>query len=171
MKKTLLSILFFIWSLLIHAQLPETDTLFKKLKSLDSLLFEVGFNQCNIEAFETLVSNNSFEFYHDKGGPFLSKDAFIKSLKEGLCQASSPYKHRRELLKNTMEVYRLEKNGVLYGAVQIGLHRFFERKNNEPEYAGSTAKFTHLWLLENGEWKLSRILSYDHQMKEEEKKK
>jgi hypothetical protein len=168
MKKTGLFILFFILGSSMHAQLAESDSLFKRIKTLDSLLFDIGFSKCDITQFENLISEN-FEFYHDKGGTFLSKEAFIKSIKEGLCNPS-PYKHRRELVKGSMEVYRLEKKGVLYGLIQMGVHRFYESKDNGPEYFGSTAKFTQLWLLENGEWKLSRILSYDHQVKEKEKK-
>ena len=37
-------------------------------------------------------------------------------------------------------------------------------KPEKPEKAGSTAKFIHLWILEDNQWKLKRILSYDHKM-------
>src|SRR5262249_421878 len=40
---------------------------------------------------------------------------------------------------------------------------FYAQEKGRPEYLTSTAKFTHVWLLENGKWKLSRALSYDHQ--------
>ncbi len=40
---------------------------------------------------------------------------------------------------------------------------FMHLKKAKPEYLTSTAKFTLIWLLENGKWKLSRCLSYDHQ--------
>ena len=32
------------------------------------------------------------------------------------------------------------------------------------ETAGSIAKFSHVWILENKQWKIKRILSFDHQM-------
>jgi len=57
----------------------------------------------------------------------------------------------------------------LYAAIQIGIHQFYETtatkgqpllKKNE-KLVGK-AKFTHLWILENNEWKLKRALSYDH---------
>ena len=35
------------------------------IMSRDSLLFNIGFNTCDVSQFENLLSNN-FEFYHDK---------------------------------------------------------------------------------------------------------
>jgi hypothetical protein len=36
--------------------------------------------------------------------------------------------------------------------------------NNQKEYQkGDIAKFIHVWVLENEEWKIKRELSYDHQ--------
>ena len=165
MKKIVFLLLFTVTTIHLSAQQPQTSALYKKLKTLDSLLFNVGYSQCDIRQFQNILSDD-FEMYHDKGGSFNSKEAFIKSMEEG-CNPSSPYKHRRELLAGSLVVYPLEKKGVLYGAVQMGVHRFYESKSGGPEYFGSTAKFTHLWLLENGEWKLSRVMSYDHQVKDE----
>lgn len=142
------------------SQVAGTSELFATLKTRDSLLFNIGFNDHDIGQFENLISDN-FEFYHDEGGATLSKPAFISSIKEGLFQL--PYKPRRELVDSSLEVYPLEKNGVLYGAIQTGTHRFYALEKNKPEYITSTAKFTHVWLLENGNWKLSRVLSYGHQ--------
>ncbi|HRG53914.1 MAG TPA: nuclear transport factor 2 family protein [Bacteroidia bacterium] len=164
MKKLIPFILCCMSTIHLSGQIEHSSDLYKKLKTLDSLLFNIGYSQCDMKQFQNILSED-FEFYHDKGGSFNSKAAFIKSIDEGLCNPS-PYKHRRELLEGSLEVYSMEKSGVLYGAVQMGVHRFFESKNNGPEHLGSTAKFTHLWLLENGEWKLSRVLSYDHQVKD-----
>lgn len=161
MKKSFLLVLCCLTYIHAYSQVNHTTNLYKKIKTLDSLLFNIGFNQCDISQFEKLVSEN-FEFYHDKGGTFLSKETFIKSIKE--CD-HSPYKHRRELIESSLEIFPLEKSNVLYGAVETGIHRFYERKNDGPEQPGSTSKFTHLWLLENGEWKLSRVLTYDHLVK------
>jgi CubicO group peptidase (beta-lactamase class C family) len=62
-----------------------------------------------------------------------------------------------------MEVYPLEKNGVLYGAIQSGRHRFYEKSKDKPERFASIARFSHVWLLEDGTWKFVRGLSFDHQ--------
>ena len=126
----------------------------------DSLLFSVGFNSCNIPVFQQLVSTN-FEFYHDQAGSTLSKEAFIQGIQNNVCGLS--YKARRELTPGSTAVYPLTKNGTLYGAVQTGRHRFYATEPGKPAYLTSSAQFTHVWQLENGEWKLIRGLSYDHQ--------
>jgi len=160
MRTTFFSILFFLTFLNLYAQVDKSSELFKTLKAKDSLLFNVGFNTCDISQFENLVSDN-FEFYHDKAGMTLSKSAFISSIKDGLCKLD--YKPRRELIENSVQVFPLEKNGVLYGAIQMGTHKFYAIEKDKAEYLTDVAKFTHVWLLENGNWKLSRGLSYDHQ--------
>jgi len=142
-------------------QVDQKSEVFQKLKATDSILFNVGFNTCKMEPFEMLVSEN-FEFYHDKGGITNSKAKFIQAFKEGLCKSPSTYQSRRELVKGSLEVFELKKNGEIYGAIQMGKHRFFEKSIDKPETAGNIARFTHLWLLENNEWKLARALSFDH---------
>lgn len=144
----------------LKAQVTTSSSLYKTLKKQDSLLFDVGFNTCNIPAFEMLVSDN-FEFYHDQAGTMLSKVAFINSVKNNVCSLS--YKASRVLEPGSMQVYPLEKNGVLYGAIQTGIHRFYALEPGKPLYFTSRAKFSNVWKLENSEWKLIRSLSYDHQ--------
>ncbi len=111
-----------------------------------------------------MVAEN-FEFYHDQSGITPNKTAFLETTRNGLCKL--PYRPRRELVKGSLVVYPLYKNGVLYGAIQMGKHRFFANEKDKPEYFTSIAKFTHVWLLENSEWKLTSVLSYDHQTKDE----
>lgn len=152
-----------LWLLLLSTstigQVEKHSTLYKTIKGNDSLLFNIGFNTCDIKQFENLVSED-FEFYHDKGGITNSKSAFIESIRDGLCKLS--YKPRRELDEKSVEVYPLTKDGVLYGAIQNGIHSFYAIENDKTEYLTTIAKFTHLWILENGNWKLKRGLSYDH---------
>ncbi len=132
--------------------------LFRILRANDSLLFNVGFNNADTISFHELLSDN-FEFYHDEAGIIPSKAALIASIRD---LAKLTYRPRRQLVEGSMSVYPLKKNGQVYGAVQTGEHQFFAKEAGKPEYLTSTAKFTHLWLLENGKWKLSRVLSYDH---------
>ncbi|SNR69586.1 serine hydrolase [Flavobacterium sp. ov086] len=143
------------------SQEEKNSKLYKTIMSRDSLLFNVGFNTCDVSQFENLLSNN-FEFYHDKDS-IQDRTLFLKNIRKGLCSATKTYQARRDLVEGSTEIYPLAKNGVLYGALQIGIHQFFEPTPDKKDKFGSTARFTHLWILENGVWKLRRSFSYDHQ--------
>lgn len=145
----------------IRAQNAEDFSLFATLSSKDSLLFQVGFNRCDLRQFEDLLSD-AFNFYHDEAGPTPSKAAFIKDIRDGLCKL--PYKPVRRLVPNSMRVYPLKGSGVLYGAIQEGEHAFYASEAGKPECLTSTARFMHLWSLEKGEWKLTQALSYNHRL-------
>ncbi len=135
----------------VNAQLTKESDLFQVLKTKDSLLFTVGFNTCDINQIDKLTAKD-FEFYHDKGGVTNTKALFIKAIKENLC-GSGKNKELRKLQENSLKVFPLYNQNKLYGALQKGVHSF----------GTTTARFTHLWLIKNGEWKLSRVMSYDHQ--------
>lgn len=144
--------------------MAQTDTaLYQALRQQDSLLFNEGFNHCNLAVFEQLVSDD-FEFYHDQAGALYSKESFIASVQKNVCDQD--YKARRVLEPGSLTVYPLKKKGKIYGAVQTGIHRFYESGPGKPEHFTSRAKFTHLWKLERGAWKLVRSLSYDHRATE-----
>jgi len=143
----------------VHAQVSTSSSLYQTIRKQDSLLFDAGFNKCSIPVFDTLVSDN-FEFYHDQAGMMLSKAAFINSVKNNVCSLN--YKASRVLEPGSMQVYPLEKNGVLYGAIETGIHRFYALEPGKPLYFTSRAKFSNVWKLENSEWRLIRGLSYDH---------
>lgn len=164
MKKTLLCSILFLSSITLFSQVEKTSELFKTLKSKDSLLFNIGFNKCDISQFENLVSDN-FEFYHDTAGITDSKSDFISMFRDGLCKMS--YKAIRKLDEDSLQVYPLKKDGQIYGALQTGIHRFYALENDKPEYFTSIAKFTNVWILDENIWKLSRSLSYDHQTDDE----
>ena len=146
-----------------QAQVSQDSELYTTLQINDSLLFNVGFNTCDLSQFENLMAED-LEFYHDKSGTTNSMSQFMEVMKTGICNPSNTFKARRELIKESLKVYPLFDNGVLYGAIQEGEHRFFEKNGNQPEKSGSVAKFTHLWILERDRWKLKRVLSYDHKM-------
>jgi hypothetical protein len=44
----------------------------------------------------------------------------------------------------------------------LGVHRFHHPGRDDIEPVGE-AKFIHLWRSENGAWKITRVISYDHQ--------
>lgn len=159
MKRQIFLFFLVISRLTTFGQVEKSSELYKSIEIKDSLLFNVGFNNCDIKQFEILVSE-TFEFYHDQSGITNSKAEFISGIQNGLCKLT--YKPKRILANNKMEVYPLEKNGVLYGAIQTGNHNFYAVEDSKAEYLTSVAKFTHVWILENGDFKLSKGLSYDH---------
>lgn len=144
------------------SQEEKSSALYKTIMSKDSLLFTIGFNTCDIKQFENLYTED-FEFYHDKDS-ISDKARFLKTLQSGICSPTRKYNYRRELINGSTQIYPLYKNGTLYGAIQMGTHRFYETSAGNAEQAGSFAKFTHLWLLKNKNWKLARSLSYNHQI-------
>ena len=50
-----------------------------------------------------------------------------------------------------------------YGALEFCDHVFYLQINDGTEKVVGSGKMTALWKLENNEWKLVRIISYDHQ--------
>ncbi len=153
-------LLLLILSQIIYSQVKNTDELYKTAKKLDSLIFDIGFNQCDLSHYDSIVSDD-LEFYHDKGGITSGKAAFVASIKNNIC--GGPNKVRRELVPNSMKVYPLYNNNVLYAFIQEGEHdfaEFYKGKWNK----GSRAKFTILWILDGKDWKMKRVLSYDHHL-------
>src|SRR5579872_7452126 len=125
MKITPFFLLLLLIPLASFGQVDRSSDLFRTLKSKDSLLFTVGFNMHDISLFDSLISEN-FEFYHDEAGITSSKSAFLAGIRDGLFKL--PYKARRVLDENSLSVYPLNKNGVLYGALQMGTHRFYAKE-------------------------------------------
>lgn len=161
--KTLFHLFLLFTSSLLFTQVSSDSNLYKTIFSQDSLLFNVGFNTCNVDQFENILSD-SFEFFHDKDG-ISNKKEFLFNLRNGLCKNPTEYQSRRALLPESSKVFPLYNNNKLYGAIQIGVHQFYETMPPRKEVFAGSAKFTHLWQLENDVWKLYRSLSYDHQEK------
>lgn len=160
MPKFCLFIFLFSTSFL-QAQLDKKDELHIALQKKDSLLFNAAFNTCDIPQLEKLMSEDC-EFYHDQSGFTPTKSGFIEGVKNGLCKMD--YKPSRVLVKESLETFPLYNNGKLYGAIQNGKHKFYAKYEKDQEAKlTSVAVFTHVWVLENEDWKLSRVLSYDHQ--------
>lgn len=143
----------------VNAQVEKSSELFQVLTKADSLLFEEGFNKCNLSAVEGAVYTD-FEFYHDQNG-VQNRAEFFDVFKESIC-SSPDRKPIRQLVPGSLEVFRLKNNGQTYGAIQKGEHQFYIKEPNKELYLTSTGKFTHLWVLDHGKWKLKRGLSYDH---------
>jgi hypothetical protein len=107
-KKIIISsILFIFFGTKSPAQVEKNSELYKTILSKDSLLFDIGFNHCNITQFENLLSDK-FEFFHDKDSISYKKE-FLYNLKNGLCKSPTTYQSRRELVSESTEIYPLYK--------------------------------------------------------------
>lgn len=152
--QTLLILCLITLSQLSMAQMSGESNLYKVLKAKDSLLFEIGFNQCNLAQIEALL-HEDFEFFHDRDGMINSTDDFLSELNQNICSSGNAL-FKRALEPGSLQVFPLSKDGELYGAIQTGVHRF----------GNTVAKFTHLWLKKDGDWYGSKMMSYDHQTEE-----
>ncbi|BAO74340.1 hypothetical protein WPG_0110 [Winogradskyella sp. PG-2] len=143
------------------AQVDKNSDLFKTLAAKDSILFKVGFNKYKVEKSAELMFDD-LEFYHDKGGISNSKEEFVKTMKNRLCRENNPEKVYRFLVEESLEVFPMYDNGKLYGALQNGKHFFSPNEFMNFEKTDNYALFSHLWIIEDDEWKLKRVISYNH---------
>ena len=127
----------------------QRDALFLTIKSLDAKLFN-AYNHCDLTTLAAMVSDD-LEFYHDQTGLSVGKTPFLAAIKQNICG-----KVARELLPQTLEVYPLKS----YGAVEIGIHRFHHPAH--PEDGVGDAKFVMLWQNKDDTWKVTRVISYEH---------
>jgi ketosteroid isomerase-like protein len=129
-----------------------SQELFNEVSHMDSVLF-TAFNNRDLDKLKTLFTED-LEFYHDRGG-LTSYQQNIDSFKRTF---EGSTKMRRELVADSLEVYPIKD----YGAVEVGVHRFYSTDPGQKEKLTATAKFVHVWQKKNGEWKISRVVSYDH---------
>ncbi|MXP09192.1 serine hydrolase [Pseudoblastomonas halimionae] len=141
------------------AQELSTEDIEAAVLTMDDVVFDQGFNRCNIPAVEAVLSDD-LEFYHDVGG-IQDRDAFLKAFTSNIC-GDNPLKPIRRIVPDTQRVFPLYADGVLYGAIQEGDHNFYERADDGTETLAGSAAFTTMWLLEGEAWKMHRVLSYDH---------
>lgn len=136
----------------IRAQtgLSSDAPLYRTQQALDAALFG-AYNRCELDAFGALV-DPAIEFYHDQGGLSTGRAAIVDAVRRNICG-----KVRRELVEGSFEVH--EMHG--YGALTIGFHRFCELANQDRRCDG-IARFAMLWQQREGQWFLTRVLSFDH---------
>lgn len=158
MKKCFLYLLVLGMSGLLNGQSINGSDLEEILREQDSLLFHISFKTCDRDSLAALVTED-FEFYHDQSGMTEGGERFATQVL-GNCKPG-PRPAKRILIPGSLNVFPLYNQGELYAALQKGEHRF-EFVENGQWKRGSIAKFTHLWILEEGRWKLKRELSYDH---------
>jgi len=128
--------------------LQPSDDLYKTVAGLDTMLFS-AYNHCDLDKLGAMVAED-LEFYHDQTGLSVGRQTFLAAIKNNICG-----KVHRELVAGTLEVYPLKG----YGAVEIGVHRF---THPDDRTQLGEAKFVTVWQLKDGEWEITRALSFDH---------
>lgn len=130
---------------------PVSKELYNTILHMDSLLFD-AVNTGNVEKEGTFFMKD-LEFYHDTGG----LDNYEVTMKKLRSIAKNNPAVRRELIKETVEVYPVKD----YGAIQTGEHRFCEFVNGTLTNC-DTYKFMHIWKKTADGWKIARVVSYGH---------
>jgi ketosteroid isomerase-like protein len=123
----------------------------KAITALDTKLFD-AYNHCDLKTFESLLADD-VEFYHDQGGVTLGRQKLTESVKNNICTGDT----QRVLVPGTLKIYYVKG----YGAIEMGVHRFLHPKTEATNGTGE-ASFVQLWQYKDGNWKLTRVMSYDH---------
>jgi len=152
----LITVIFLLFRICVNAQTSSHSdrNIETELARMDSIVFANVYT-CNSAKNETFFTDD-IEFYHDKGGVTKTRRTLVDELRNNFC-GDGKTKLRRELIAGSMQVYPINN----YGAVQVGDHRFYVTQNGKEVLSG-VAKFIHVWKYENGEWRISRVFSYDH---------
>jgi ketosteroid isomerase-like protein len=122
--------------------------LYRAIEQQDSRLFQ-AYNTCDLKTFRSMLADD-IEFYHDVTGLSTGADTITEQIKENVCG-----KTVRELVPGSLEVHPLHG----YGAVEIGSHQF----HAPGQQVKGAARFVQLWRYDNGTWRLSRVISYNHE--------
>ena len=159
-RQVLFSVIFLCSSICSGlAQVDRNSDLFIELKQQDSIFFDRGFNKCDMDYMQSRIAKD-LKFYHDQSG-FQDRAAFFENTNKYIC-SNSVQKPVRKVDVSSLEVFPLHNNGIIYGAIQKGIHHFYLREDGKDDVWTSTAKFTTVWVLENERWIISEVLSYDH---------
>ena len=131
-----------------------------EIRQADAEFFRAFFDTCDVEVVRRYVADD-FEMIHDKGG-FVSRSGadFVK-VTQDKCKRQADgvdFLSTRKLVPGSLKVYPIQDDG----AIEVGTHTFYAVKAGVPDRLTETGQFTHFWKQENGQWKLSRVLSYDH---------
>lgn len=142
---------------------PASPELVALLAEKDRQLFDAVFG-CKLDLLATLVADD-FEFIHDKWGQTADSGAsFLDAMREN-CKGQETgqnFRARRELVEGSMTVHVLNN----FGAMQMGEHRFYALQPGQPDRLTEDGKFIDVWRQVDGEWKLARVISYDHRLAE-----
>lgn len=117
-----------------------------------------AYNQANPDKMNKWLASD-VEFYHDRGGKLLGKKALSEA---NNVMRTATVKLHREAVPGTVHFFPMRQGDTIYGAIVTGEHRFFARPEGKPEVLVGHANFSHLMLLQNNQWRIARIFSFEH---------
>ena len=128
------------------------DDLTTTVATLDRAVFD-SFNRCQDPA--QLEEHAGYfdpevEFYHDTGGVTWTREAMLENTRKHACGH-----YTRELVAGSLQVSPVKD----FGAIEHGVHRFCQVDTGRCE---GEADFTMVWRLRDGQWNITRVLSYGH---------
>ncbi|WP_082455640.1 nuclear transport factor 2 family protein [Hymenobacter sp. AT01-02] len=126
--------------------------LYRTIARQDSAMFE-AFNRHDLTQLQTFFAED-LEFYHDKGG--LADFQQTMQGFQSLFDQNKTTGLNRQLVPGTLEVYPISG----YGAVETYQHRFCHVENGKDDCG--TFKNMMVWRLRDGQWKVTRVVSYGH---------
>jgi len=131
---------------------PARARLEAEITAADARLFG-GLNERDIGPMKEGFSPR-LEFYHDRSGVTGYADniaIFEKNFR-------APNRVRRIALPETVEIFPAGPNHAMH----VGQHRFCNKPPGPAPEECSVYRFSMVWEREGGQWKLLRVLSYDH---------
>jgi ketosteroid isomerase-like protein len=126
--------------------------LYNTILRVDSACFD-AFNKQDLQSLRKYFAKD-VEFYNDNG-TITNYDDTMKGF-EAMFKQAKVTGLKRELVKSSLEVYPLKD----FGAIEIGVHKFTHMENGKEEVG--MLKFTEVWQHKDGEWKMTRVISYNH---------
>lgn len=124
--------------------------LYTEIAKMDSIMF-AAFNTQNMPLFKALFTED-LEWFQDNGGLLNYQTVFTNFGN----MFNNENKLSRKLVKGSLEVHPIKD----YGAIEIGVHEFRHMENGKEELG--TFKFMMIWQKKDGQWRISRVVSYDH---------
>ncbi|WP_265569849.1 DUF4440 domain-containing protein [Sphingomicrobium nitratireducens] len=140
------------------APFPEYKAMRAMIVKADADLFWGAFEGCDPDLVEAQMLPD-FRMIHDKGGlAEESREALVSGVRRR-CTENPGYKNRRLLTPGTRVIRPMGD----WGALEEATHTFWEFHEGEWQLTGG-ARYMHVWqwMPEEGKFRLSESLSYDH---------
>src|SRR5215469_10013997 len=123
-----------------------------EILTADRQLFD-AYNTCNVAQFSRSLSSD-LEFFHDTTG-ITGHDWMVDALEKRCAEQT---KYHRTLDEQSVQIFPVPG----YGAMEIGTHRFYEKRPDGSGQLDANPGFANVWKKTTDGWKLTRVLSFGH---------